>query len=502
MEKQQEALVGPIPDKQDLDLETGSTDINSQAPQSTDPNVVDWDGPDDPENPMNWPPRKKNTIVALISMITFITPLASSVFAPAINQVMTEFKSTDEQLASFIVSVYLLGFCFGPLVLAPLSEMYGRLWIYHICNVLFIIFNVACALAPNLAGLIIFRFLAGIFGCCPLTLGAGSIADIIPQEKRGTAMAFWAMGPIIGPIVGPIAGGYLTQAKDWRWTFWVVAMLSGVITLIGIAFMRETYAYTILEKKTKKLRQETGNEKLRSAADTGVTAQELFKTSIIRPTKMLLFSPIILLLSLYMAIIYGYLYLLFTALPTLYAKQYGFSTGSIGLTYIGSGVGSILGLALSGGLSDRLMRRLTARNGGEPKPEYRLPTMIIASFFVPLGLFVYGWTAEKNLHWILPIVGMGFLGFGMMCAFMGISVYIVDAYTRYAASAMSATTVLRSLVGALLPLVGGRMYNSLGYGWGTSLLAFIAVAMIPVPVIFLMYGEKIRQKTFFNVQIY
>ncbi|CAI6099810.1 unnamed protein product [Clonostachys chloroleuca] len=505
MEKQQEGglVVGPIPDKQDLDLETGSTDINSQAPQSsTDPDVVDWDGPDDPKNPMNWPPQKKNTIVALISLITFITPLASSVFAPAINQVMAEFNSTDEQLASFIVSVYLLGFCFGPLVLAPLSEMYGRLWIYHICNVLFIVFNVACALAPNLAGLIIFRLLAGLFGCCPLTLGAGSIADIIPQERRGAAMAFWAMGPILGPIIGPIAGGYLTQAKDWRWTFWVVAMLAGVITIIGVVFMRETYAYTILEKKTKKLRAETGNEKLRSAADTGVTPQELFSTSIIRPTKMLLFSPIILLLSLYMAIIYGYLYLLFTAMPTLYAVQYGFSTGSIGLTYIGSGIGSILGLALSGGLSDRLMTRLTAKNGGEPKPEYRLPTMVIASFFVPLGLFVYGWTAEKNLHWILPIVGMGFLSFGMMCAFMGISVYIVDAYTRYAASAMSATTVLRSLVGALLPLVGGRMYNSLGYGWGTSLLAFIAVAMIPVPIVFLMYGERIRQKTFFNVNIY
>jgi MFS family permease len=226
MEKQQEGglVVGPIPDKQDLDLETGSTDINSQAPPSTDPDVVDWDGPDDPKNPMNWPPRKKNTIVALISLITFITsvltqesapiddvgiltvsrPLASSVFAPAINQVMAEFNSTDEQLASFIVSVYLLGFCFGPLVLAPLSEMYGRLWIYHICNVLFIVFNVACALAPNLAGLIVFRLLAGLFGCCPLTLGAGSIADIIPQERRGAAMAFWAMGPILGPIIGPI----------------------------------------------------------------------------------------------------------------------------------------------------------------------------------------------------------------------------------------------------------------------------------------------------------
>lgn len=117
---------------------------------------------------------------------------------------MIEFNSTNEQLASFIVSVYLLGYCFGPLVVAPLSEIYGRLPLYHICNVLFVVFNVACAKAPTLATLIIFRFLAGLAGCCPLTLGAGSLADIISKEKRGGAMASWVLGPLLGPVVGPI----------------------------------------------------------------------------------------------------------------------------------------------------------------------------------------------------------------------------------------------------------------------------------------------------------
>lgn len=117
---------------------------------------------------------------------------------------MQEFNSTNPELASFIVSVYLLGFCFGPLLVAPLSELYGRMPLYHICNIFFIVFNIACAKAPTLSALIVFRFLAGLFGCAPPTLGAGSIADVVPHEKRGLAMASWVLGPLLGPVVGPI----------------------------------------------------------------------------------------------------------------------------------------------------------------------------------------------------------------------------------------------------------------------------------------------------------
>ncbi|KAK7414755.1 hypothetical protein QQX98_006439 [Neonectria punicea] len=277
-------------------------------------------------------------------------------------------------------------------------------------------------------------------------------------------------------------------------------MVAGVITVVNFIFMRETNAYTILKHKTERLQKETGNTKFRSAADTGRSAQELSRFAIVRPTKMLLFSPIVFLLSLYMAIVYGYLYLIFTAMPLLFQQQYGFTTGAVGLSYLGIGIGSIIGLAIAGATSDSLSRHLTKKNGGEPKPEYRLPVMVIASFTVPLGLFMYGWTAEKNTHSILPIIGTAFLGLGMLCAMMGTSVYLVDAYASYAASAMAASTVLRFLVGALLPLAGRKMYDKLGYGWGTSLLAFIAVAMIPVPIMFIKYGERIRQRNLFGVE--
>lgn len=158
-------------------------------------------------------------------MLISSRPLASSMFAPGIPDVMSEFKSTNTQLASFVVSVYVLGYAFGPLIIAPLSELYGRLIVYHVCNVMFVIMTIACAVSSNLSMLIGFRFLGGTFGSCPLTIGGGSIADMIPQEKRGGVMAVWALGPLLGPVVGPVIGGYLSQAKGWRWVFWLIAII-------------------------------------------------------------------------------------------------------------------------------------------------------------------------------------------------------------------------------------------------------------------------------------
>lgn len=145
-------------------------------------------------------------------------------FAPGVPQVMADFGINSVLLATFIVSIYILGFAFGPLVVAPLSEHYGRSIVYNTCNVLFLIFNIASAVAPNLASLIVFRFLCGFAGVTPTTLGSGTIADLIPPQSRGKAMALWSLGPLFGPIIGPVAGGFLVEATNWRWVFWVLSI--------------------------------------------------------------------------------------------------------------------------------------------------------------------------------------------------------------------------------------------------------------------------------------
>jgi multidrug resistance protein len=400
--------------------------------------------------------------MAMVSSICFLTPLASSMVAPGVPLVMREFNTNDEMIGSFIVSIYILGYAIGPLVIAPMSEVYGRLPVYHVNNVLFVIWTMACALSPNVGALLVFRLFAGLAGSCPITIGGGSIADTFNQEERGGAMALFALGPLFGPVIGPVVGGFLSEAAGWRWVFWLITIAAGVLTTAAFFLMRETYEPVLLERRTARLRKETNNPDLRSKLATDLTKKEYFIRAIVRPTKMLFLSPTILIFSIYMAIVYGYLYLLFTTFTLVFEGVYHFSQGSVGLTFLGVGIGSLLGLGVFGSMSDKLVKRMTAKHGGVMKPEYRLPPLIPASFLLPIGLFWYGWSAEKHAHWIVPIIGTAIFGLSTIAMFMCIQTYFVDSFTVYAASAIAANTVLRSLVGAFLPLAGPKMYSALG----------------------------------------
>ncbi|KAH8769490.1 major facilitator superfamily domain-containing protein [Hyaloscypha finlandica] len=471
-----------------------------------DPNVVDWEGPNDPENPMNWSTKEKWRNASMLAIMALITPLASSMFAPGIPAVLKEFRSTSSILASMVVSgtwflcflLYILGYAAGPLVIAPLSEMYGRAPIYHTSNVFFIIFTIGCAVSNSLNMLIVFRLLAGVAGSTVITIGAGTFGDIFSAAERGPAVAIWAMGPLIGPIIGPVAGGFLAEAAGWRWVFWVIT-IAAILTLVMFALMRETYSVKILERKTRLLRKETGNQDLVSKLDPGLTPRDHLQRALLLPLRMLFLSPIVLLFSTYMAMVYGYLYLMFTTLTEVFERVYGFSTGTVGLTYLGLGCGMLLGLFIFGAVSKISAKKLAGAGG--ITPESRLPLMIPGAFCVPIGLFIYGWTVQYHVFWFVPIFGSALVGIGLISTFLPISTYLVDTFTIYSASALAANTVLRSLVGALLPLAGPPMYAKLGFGWGNSLLGFIALAMCPLPFLFWKYGAWIRTNPRFQVTL-
>lgn len=520
------------------DEQTLGGGASAETTDESDPDIVDWDGPDDPQNPQNWSSGRKWCLIAVLAAVTLVTyvpphllypsnmiltsrrPLGSSFFAPGVPQVMRAFGESSTLLASFVVSIYVLGFAIGPLIIAPLSELYGRVWIYNFCNVLFVIFTIACAVSTNMGMLIGFRFLAGCAGASPLTIGGGTIADIFPREKRAGAMAIWGMGPLLGPVVGPVAAGFLVEAKGWRWVFWILAIFAGAFSILLFIFSRETYAPVLLERKAARLRKETGNPNLRSKLASNIPPREVFIRSIMRPMKMLFFSPIVFLMSLYVAVNYGILYLLFTTLTFVFegqCKHYPntntkrniplivlppldhFSSGAVGLSFLGTGVGMIGGMVVLGIVSDRIIKKHVAK--GNVKPEHRLPVILTlpGALGLPLGIFIYGWTTEKHVHWIVPIIGTAFIGLGNLTGMMTIQTYMVDAFTIYAASAIAANTVLRSIFGAVLPLAGLSMYDALGLGWGNSLLGFISLALIPVPLFFRYYGERIRTNPKFQV---
>lgn len=278
-----------------------------------------------------------------------------------------------------------------------------------------------------------------------------------------------------------------------RWIFWVIAIATGGIAIMAFVFMKETYAPTLLERKARRLRKETGNMNLRSKLDNGLSPRQLFIRAIVRPTKLMLLSPICAFMSLYMAVVYGFLYLLFTTFTFVFEDNYGFSSSTVGLVYIGLGIGNFIGLALLGFSSDRTMMYLARKyNDGVIKPEYRLPLLMYVGPALPLGLLIYGWTAQYHIQWAVPLLGTLFVGVGLIACFMCINTYLVDSFTLYAASAMAANTILRSILGGVFPLFGLQMYQGLGLGWGNSLLAFVAMALCPIPWVFYHYGERIR----------
>lgn len=153
--------------------------------------------------------------------------------APAIDEVMKEMKTTNRDLGSFAVSIYLLGYAFGPLLIGPCSELYGRLVVYHTCTALFAVMNIGCAMANSMSMLIAFRFLTGTVGACAFTVGPSTIGDCFKQEERGKAMAVMNLPVLFGPCMGPAVGAYLSRAAGWRWDFWLITIMVGIYSSVS-----------------------------------------------------------------------------------------------------------------------------------------------------------------------------------------------------------------------------------------------------------------------------
>ena len=255
--------------------------------------------------------------------------------------------------------------------------------------------------------------------------------------------------------------------------------------------MRETSAVTILKAKAARLAKETGNPSLRAAGDKQTPIKQLVAHALTRPARFLFTSPIVFLMSLYIAFNFGVTMLLFATFPTVYEDNYNWSVSVSGLAYIGIGIGCAIGVIIFASLSDRLLNA----KGAKYRAERRLILMMYVCPLFPIGLFIYGWATEYRVHWVVPIIGTAIAGPGAVIINSSSQTYMIDIFgPQAAASALGAITLLRNLTGAVLPLAAPSLYSAMGLGWGNSILAFITVAFIPVPFFFYWRGEWVREK--------
>lgn len=293
--------------------------------------VFGWVAVNDDSNRVRHMP---DLLIAL--MLMGPSNLATLMCAPAAPLIIRDFGSSSQIKKTLIVSIWELGEACGPLLVGPMSEIFGRAPIYHIMNASFCVFSIACAVSRDTDMLIAFRFLNG-FSVASIVLNPPIIGDLFVTEERGSAMSIMGLAPLLGPVLGPIVGGYLAQSIGWRWVFGLAAILAGVVECAFIVCFTETYKVRILERKASRLREARGNMSYQSLHGTEMTTKSLLTIAVIRPFRMLFASPIIFLLSAYVAVVFGYTYILFTTITDVFESVYGFSTGSASLTFIGLG---------------------------------------------------------------------------------------------------------------------------------------------------------------------
>ena len=464
-----------------------------------DPYVVEWI-PDDPRNPMLFSDTKKWIITISVSFAALAIAFASTAYSGSIPQVIEAFHCSEE-VSVLGISLFVLGFAIGPLLWAPLSEVYGRQVLFFITYALLTAFNGGAAGAQNIQTLLVMRFLAGSFGSSPLTNSGGVIADIFPASQRGLAMCVFASAPFLGPTLGPIVGGFAGESIGWRWVEGIIAIFTGVLWIVGTLVVPETYAPVLLQRRAAKLSKMTGKVYV-SKIEHDKGKQSLlntYKIALSRPWILLVREPIVLLLSIYVAIVYGTLYLTFAAFPIVYQQSRGWSQGVGGLAFIGVAVGMILGILLTI-YDNRRYNRVAKKLGGVAPPEERLPPTMIGAVVLPVGLFIFAWTNYPNIHWIVSLIFTGALGFGNVMLFLSVSNYLIDTYTIFAASVLAANAVLRSLFGAAFPLFTNYMYKNLGIHWASSVPAFLALACVPLPFLFYKYGPAIRARCKYSAE--
>ncbi|KAF2800436.1 fluconazole resistance protein 1 [Melanomma pulvis-pyrius CBS 109.77] len=453
--------------------------------------VVDFEGPDDPADPYNWSPLYKWTLVILISFLSLVVNLAILMCAPATSQILKELHSTNKLHATILVSIWELGEVVGPFLLAPLSEIYGRLPVFHSFNIMFILFAVGAALSKNMETLIAMRFFLGL-SVASTILNPCIVGDMFREEERGRALGIMGMIPFIAPVLGPTVGGLISQAKGWRWTFWLIVIIASPLQLLFSIIYRESYRVRILERKAESMRKRTGNSSLRSRYEVEKRPILIIKDAVFRPILLLIRSRAVLLVGLCSALNMSLVYVVITSLGTIYDERYHIRKDLLGLTYLGLGFGMIIGVQLCGQFLDRyLQRKIKSGNG---KPEHRLPPMVLGSVLVPLGLLAFGWAVQEKAHWIIPIVFSSFVGFGFVANSIAAWSYLVDAFGIYSASATAGNIVLRNAASAALPLAGPALSVKLGYGWAYTVLALIGLLAVPISLVLWRLGERIRIK--------
>ncbi|KAJ6486795.1 major facilitator superfamily domain-containing protein [Mycena sanguinolenta] len=467
----------------------------------TDPYLVDWDGESDPENPQNWSFRKRAFVAFEISLLTFSIYIGSAIYTSSIPGLMSEFN-VSLTTATLGLTLYILAYGIGPMFLSPLQELpiLGRNPVYMATLFLFVIFQIPIVTATNIRTVLAMRFITGFFGSPAMASGGASMADIFPQSQLAYVLGVWALGAVAGPIIGPVIGGFAAQAKGWRWPMMELLWLTSFSVVFLSLFLPETYGPTILLRRAQRLRKLTGNPEVRTAAEReeeSKSASSVMYESLVRPF-VLAKEPALAFANIYLGFVYAIFYLWFESFPLVYSGVYHFNEGVSGLPYLSFIVSGAITYAVYCAYQKYHIApryKCAAAANTEVAPEIHLEGGLMASFFIPTSVLIFGFASKSNVHWIVPTIGAALYQPSITFNFQCILMYITSAYPAYAASVLAGNDFFRSAIASVFPLFGRSFFTNLGLGPASALLAGISFLLMPTFWLLLKYGHVLRQRS-------
>lgn len=448
----------PISESQSQDVPDveKATPVNTPPQQSQDSHDDDYQvkfDEDDPTNPRNWSPYYKAFLTFQLGMLAMSGSIGSSIISPAELTIAKVFN-TSKELMVLCISLYVLGFAFGPCLWAPVSEVYGRK--VSILPPVFILalFSIGSGFSNSPTALFITRFFGGVFGSAPISNVSAALGDMYEPKARGVAVTFYAVAVTGGPTIGPVVGAALTvnPSLGWRWTEYIEAIWVFAVFAFALLTMPEVFPLVILKRKAQRLRKETGDSRYWHPHESvKINLNNIITKHLSRPLRMLLTEPMVTAIAIYASFAYGLLYMTLEMFPIVYEEERQWGLVVSTLPFLGLMVGVITAVGINLANQPRYIRAVE-NNKGRAVPEARLPPMFIGGWLFVIGLFWFGWTANPKIHWIVPTIATCFIGAGFNVIFQQCINFLVDTYGLYAASAVSANTVLRSFMAAGLPL--------------------------------------------------
>ncbi|BFZ58076.1 hypothetical protein PYCC9005_005134 [Savitreella phatthalungensis] len=457
---------------------------------------VEWEA-NDPENPFNWPARRKAIISSVTIIMTLFVASSAVCFSWIIPSMERDFN-VSRIVATIGQVLFTVGFAIAPMALAPLSEVYGRNSVYYSTYGLFVLLFIPLALSPSFAGLLVLRLLSGIFSSTGSTMVGGTLSDMYISQERGRPMALFSSVTLFGTAFGSIVSAYTTQNPKlgWRWVFWIQLIVNAVLFVVLAVVLRETRGTVLLSRRAAMLRKKTGDSRYMARAELERQSLSiLIRHSLTRPFRFLFTEPTIMAFSVWVSFVWGVLYLFLAAIPIVFTQVYGATAASSSLGFLGMVVGTTIGVGLVPFLDGLYNKSAIKQPGGQPRPEARLYGSMVASPLFAVGMLMFGWLAYPRIHWVGVEVGVALASFGIFAIYLAVFNYIADNYGTYASSALAAQSFLRNMFASFFPLFSHQMYESLGVHWASTVLGLTGVLLTAVPYILFFYGPAIRARS-------